>query len=97
MTYENLINDSFININTTRSLSPINNKHVLSVVNDYEDGEWRYTKFQNYIWDNIAETSLSQNERMSLVNQSHTLLTSAAKNLRLTDKDDDIRSLSHIS
>lgn len=65
-------------------------KKVLSLVNDYEDGKWRYSKFQNFIWDNIAETSLSQRERESLGAKPSTLLRAAAKNLRLTDKDGDI-------
>jgi hypothetical protein len=33
-------------------------EHVLSLANDFESGEWRYGRFQNYIWDNIAETAL---------------------------------------
>ena len=65
-------------------------KKVLSLVNDYEDGKWRYSKFQDFIWDNIAETSLSQRERDSLGAKPSSLLRAAAKNLRLTDKDGDI-------
>lgn len=65
-------------------------KFVSSLVNDFEDGAWRYTHFQKYIWDNIAETSLSFRERESLVNKSHSLLVASAKNLRLTDKEEDI-------
>lgn len=65
-------------------------KKVLSLVNDYEDGKWRYSKFQDFIWDNIAETSLSQRERESLGAKPSSLLRAAAKNLRLTDKDGDI-------
>ncbi|MDH0645231.1 DUF1837 domain-containing protein [Pseudomonas sp. GD03858] len=65
-------------------------KKVLSVVNDYEDGKWRYAKFQDFIWDNIAETSLSQRERESLGGKPSSLLRAAAKNLRLTDKEGDI-------
>ena len=66
------------------------NRKLLSMVNDFEDGKWRYKKFQNFIWDNIAETSLSCKERQCLINNSHSLLTEAAKNLRLTDKEKDI-------
>jgi hypothetical protein len=86
--FEILINDSFSNINTDKALTLIKNKSVLSMINDFEDEKWRYKKFQNFIWDNIAETSLSFKERESLVN--HSLLTSAAQYLRLTDKDNDI-------
>lgn len=65
-------------------------KKVLSLVNDYEDGKWRYSKFQDFIWDNIAETSLSQRERESLGEKPSSLLRAAARNLRLTDKEGDI-------
>lgn len=83
-----LIDDSFVNICTDGTLSPIDNKYILSLINDFEDGEWRYSKFQNFIWDNIAETSLSQKEREKLITQSHSTLVAAAKNLRLTDTDE---------
>jgi hypothetical protein len=82
------MDDTFVTVNTDESLNPINNKCVLSIINDFEDGNWRYSKFQNFIWDNIAETALSHRERSCLVN--HSLLTSAAKNLRLSDKETDI-------
>ena len=68
-------------------MGPINNKKVLSLVNDYEDGTWRYTKFQDFIWDNVVETALSKSEREKLIDQDHTRLRTAAKNLRLTDKE----------
>ncbi len=97
MKFEVLIDDSFVNICTDEELEPIDNKSVLSIVNDFEDGAWRYAKFQNFIWDNIAETSLSHEERQSLVDQSHSLLTSAAKNLRLTDKENDISKGSELA
>lgn len=90
MNFEVLIDDCFLNINTHDGLHPVNNKHVLSLINDFEDGVWRYKKFQNFIWDNIAETTLSYDERSSLIDHSHSLLTAAAKNLRLTDKEHDI-------
>jgi hypothetical protein len=97
MKFEILVNDTFLNLIPSSPLSPISNKHVLSLANDFENGEWRFNKFQNFIWDNIAETSLSQKERMSLVNHSHSLLTSAAVNLRLTDAQDDISKGSELA
>ncbi|GHV70413.1 hypothetical protein FACS189420_1410 [Bacteroidia bacterium] len=87
--FEILINESFSTINTAVSLTPTNNKTVLSMINDFENGSWRYTKFQNFIWDNIVETALSNNEREKLVNQDHSRLVAAAKNLRLTDKENE--------
>jgi phage anti-repressor protein len=88
--FEVLINESFSTFNTDVTLMPTNKKTVLSLINDFEDGKWRYAKFQNFIWDNIIETALSKNEREKLVNQDHSRLTAAAKNLRLTDKENDI-------
>ncbi len=85
MDFEILIDSSFATISSDLSLEPVENKKVMSLVNDFEDGEWRYKKFQNFIWDNIVETALSAQERECLIDQSHSLLTEAAKNLRLTD------------
>ena len=95
LSFEILIDDFFENVNSNSCLTPINNKRVLSLLNNFEDGKWRYSKFQSFIWDNIAETALSKKERDSLVN--HSLLTSAAKNLRLTDKQDKIGAGSELA
>lgn len=97
LNFEILVDDAFANINTDSSLNPITNKTVLSLINDFEDGSWRYTKFQRFIWDNIAETSLSYQERESLVGEPQTTLATAAKNLRLTDKQDDISKGSELA
>ncbi len=89
-TFEILIDVTFAIVNTDLSLSPVDNKRVLSIINDFEDGSWRYRKFQEFIWDNIAETALSLKERQSLIDSPLSSLTEAAKKLRLTDttKDD---------
>jgi hypothetical protein len=58
---------------------------LLSLSNDFENGQWRDSKFQSFIWDNIAETALSYRERNALVDKAHTRLVEAAKKLRLTD------------
>lgn len=83
--FEILIDDFFINLNPESSLKPVDKKRVLSVINDFQDGKWRYSKFQAFIWDNIAETSLSYKDRLALINRSQSSLTEAAKKLRLTD------------
>jgi len=90
LTFEILIDNTFASVNTDKSLSPIGNKSVLSLINDFEDGVWRYQKFQEFIWDNITETALSLKERCSLIDKPLSSLTEAAKMLRLTDvaKDD---------
>lgn len=89
MKFEILIDDSFSKFNTEPTLSPVDNKKVLSLINDFEDGAWRYKKFQDFIWDNISETALSLKERQSLVTSPHSSLTESAKKLRLTDKAKD--------
>jgi hypothetical protein len=90
MNFEILVDDSFAQVDKQSQLSPIHNKYVLSLANDFEDGKWRHQKFESFIWDNIAETSLSARERASLIDKSHSTLIAAAKNLRLTDSDKDI-------
>jgi hypothetical protein len=92
-----LIDDLFLVINNKPDLTPIAKKRVLSIVNGFEDGKWRFTHFQNFIWDNIADTALSQKERESLIDQAHTKLIFAAKNLRLTDKSSDISQGSELA
>lgn len=97
MDFEILINNIFSDINSDIAITPIANKNVVSMINNFEDAEWRYKHFQNFIWDNIAETALSHKERESLVNNHHSLLTYAAKNLRLSDKSGDISKGSEIA
>lgn len=90
MDFEILIDDVFLRLNPGTELTPVKNKKVLSLLNDYEDAEWRYKKFQEFIWDNIAETALSQKERDSLAGSPFSVLSAAASNLRLTDSTDEI-------
>jgi hypothetical protein len=97
MDFEVLIDSSFINLNIDPELIPIENKHVLSIINDFEDGDWRYEKFSNFIWDNIAQTALSHQERKNLEHKSQSTLKRAAENLRLTDKEQDISKGSELA
>jgi len=87
--FEVLFDDFFIELNPETTLSPIEKKTVLSVINDFQDGHWRKSKFQEFVWDNIAETSLSYKERIALINRPSTSLIESAKKLRLTDKEKD--------
>jgi hypothetical protein len=90
MDFEILVDDSLIALATEELSGPVHNKHVLSLANDFEEGAWRSKKFRNFIWDNIAETALSLRERECLATKPASLLAAAARNLRLTDKSDDI-------
>jgi hypothetical protein len=90
MNFEILVDDQYINLFKDTTLVPVDNKTVLSLVNDFEDEKWRREKFENFIWDNIALTALSAKERDKLAGKSGSTLREAAKNLRLTDKEGDI-------
>ena len=84
MSFEILIDTSLLELVPECGVAPGENKTVLSMANDFEDGEWRYTRFLNFVWDNVALTCLSQRERQSLVGHAHTELVEAARRLRLT-------------
>lgn len=87
ISFEILVDDTLAAVASVPQLTTLINKHVLSLINDFEEGEWRYSKFQSYLWDNIAQTALSEKERSALIDQSHSSLVAAAQNLRLTDRD----------
>lgn len=89
MDFEILINDDYLNLVQETELTPVDNKTVLSLANDFEDEKWRSEKFDNFVWDNIALTALSTQEREKLAGKNSSTLRAAAKNLRLTDKEDD--------
>ena len=90
MDFEVLIDSTFLDLKIQSGLNPIDNKHLLSLVNDFEDGDWRFEKFNNFVWDHVAETALSHKEREALQSQPMSLLKCAAKNLRLNDSTSDI-------
>ena len=89
MDFEILINDDYLNLVQEPEFTPVDNKSVLSLANDFEDEKWRLEKFDNFIWDNIALTALSAQEREKLAGKNASTLRAAAKNLRLTDKEGD--------
>lgn len=88
LSFEILVDDALAGVTSAPQLIGLIKKRVLSLINGFEDAEWRYPKFQNYLWDNIAQTALSERERSALVDQSHSSLIAAARNLRLTDNDE---------
>ena len=65
LAFDVLIDDALSNITSAAQLKGLVKKRVLSLVNDFEDAKWRYPKFKNFLWDNIAQTALSQRERAS--------------------------------
>jgi len=64
------------------------NKSICSLANGFEDGGWRTDIFLDFVWDNIAETALSAQERSALEGRPGSILRQSAKNLRLTETDD---------
>lgn len=44
-------------------------RFLLSLINDYEEGEWRFEKFNRYIMNTLAETALSKTEREALASK----------------------------
>lgn len=96
-TFEVLLDTSLSNIDSSIDADVAVNKYIVSIINDFEDRKWRADKFQNFIWDNVAESALSYAEREAVVDASHTGLVNAAKNLRLSDKENDISAGSEIA
>ncbi|MGC4403952.1 HamA C-terminal domain-containing protein [Methyloversatilis sp. MC4-4] len=89
MDFEILINDDYLALVQETELTPIENKTVLSLANDFEDEKWRRRKFNSFVWDNIALTALTDQEREKLAGKSDSTLREAAVKLRLTDKEND--------
>lgn len=83
--FDIIVDDHFLNLVDKTKVEPADNKKILSLINDFEDGDWRYLKFQDFIWDNIAETALSYKDRQALINKPRSVLKESAKKLRLTD------------
>jgi hypothetical protein len=87
--FEILIDDFLWNVNADDTLNFCKNERIISLINDFENGGWRFPKFQSFVWDNIADTALSYRERNALIDKGHSVLVEAAKKLRLTDLSKD--------
>lgn len=63
----------------------------LTLVNDFEDGEWRYEKFQNFIGDNLASSALSAKERDALISNGNfeTMRVESLKKLRKSSAENN--------
>ena len=57
--FDILIDETFEKLVSSGIEQDYKNNNVLSLLNDFEDGKWRFNKFQEFIWNNIAETALS--------------------------------------
>jgi|TARA_B110000090_G_C13340047_1_gene430755 hypothetical protein len=87
MKFEILINDTIENLVADSGIENCSKIHLLSMINDFEDGEWRFGKFQNTIWNNVGLTALSFKEREALIGEPMSVMKAAAKNLRIIDDD----------
>ena len=87
--FDIIINKSLWDINQGLSMPNLSkNDFILSVINGFEDGKWREKEFHRFIFNNIAQTGLSAEDRDNLYSESpYTTLTESIKNLRLVDKD----------
>ena len=84
--FDILVNDCFMNFNPDReNILPDDNDFLLSVVNGFEDGHWMKKNFQDFVFNNIAQTALNAEERAKCVDDSYSALTEAAKHLRLIE------------
>lgn len=84
--FDILVNDCLMNFNSSKpKICLESNDFLLSVVNGFEDGHWMKKNFQDFIFNNIAQTALNAEERKKCVDDSYTALTEAAKHLRLIE------------
>ena len=67
------------------NIQPDDNDFLLSVVNGFEDGHWMRKNFQDFVFNNIAQTALNAEERAKCVDDSYSDLTEAARHLRLIE------------
>lgn len=88
--FDILVNSCFMDFNSFKDeIVPDNNDWLLSIVNGYEDNQWRYEQFKKFVFDNVALTALSKEERDKLAYSSYSELVESAKHLRLLDADKD--------
>lgn len=66
----------------------LKNKYILSEINDFEDGSWRYERFNNYIMNNVALTTLSIEEQNKIPENHFSSIQKACRNLRILSNDD---------
>lgn len=97
MEFKVIIDDSLLALSIGSERTSNSSNNLIGIVNDFEDGKWRYEKFNNFVWDNIADTALSMRERKALKSKHRTTLIESAKNLRLSDSVDDISKGSELA
>jgi hypothetical protein len=97
MEFKVIIDDSLLALSIGSVKTSNSSNNLIGIVNDFEDGKWRYEKFNNFVWDNIADTALSKSEREALESKPRTILIESAKKLRLSSSVDDISKGSELA
>ena len=97
MEFKVIIDDSLLALSIGSERTSNSSNNLIGIVNDFEDGNWRYEKFNSFVWDNIADTALSMREREALKSKHRTTLIESAKNLRLSNSVDDISKGSELA
>ena len=82
-----VVDESFTEFCDDPDLAPVDRKSLLSFCNDFEDGLWREKAFHRFVWDNVAQTALSEEERESLSGDIATAMGRAASRMRLTKNE----------
>lgn len=89
MKFEIIIEDKYVSkILTEYNQFENKNDNLLSMINDFEDGAWRYKKFKDYVFDKLMYTALTKEEREKLIDDSMTRLSEGAKKLKLPECPD---------
>lgn len=85
--FDVILDDIFVEL---ASLKKSGRHHLVTMLNDFEEGKWRLRKFMNFIWNNIYETALTEREKQALINNEkyYELAKQSSLNLRLTDNND---------
>lgn len=81
--FDILLDESFVKVCRDSSVAPTDKSFLLSMVNGYEEGRWRYNVFRNFVFNNLAETGLSARERNALADKRFEILVAAAQKLRI--------------
>ena len=97
MEFKVIIDDSLLALSIGSERTSNSSNNLIGIINDFEDGNWRYEKFYSFVWDNIADTALSLREREALKSKPHSLLIESAKKLRLSNSVDDISKGSELA
>jgi len=97
MEFKVIIDDSLLALSIGSERTSNSSNNLIGIINDFEDGNWRYEKFNSFVWDNIADTALSLKEREALKSKPHSLLIESAKKLRLSNSVENISNGSELA